>query len=128
MIQTLSKSRSLAGLRVGFAIGHKDLITGLERVKNSFNSYTLDRLALAGAKAAFEDIDYFNETREQIIATRERVKMELESYLFLVLIQKQTFYLLNMTRFMRKKFFRSLKKKEFMSAILTSQELNNIYG
>ena len=55
VIQTLSKSRSLAGLRVGFALGHPVLIEALERVKNSFNSYPLDRFALAGAVAAFEE-------------------------------------------------------------------------
>jgi histidinol-phosphate aminotransferase len=55
VVQTLSKSRSLAGLRVGFAVGHGDLIEALERVKNSFNSYPLDRLAIAGAVAAIED-------------------------------------------------------------------------
>src|SRR5690606_31298100 len=64
VIQTLSKSRSLAGLRVGFAVGHPDLIEALERVKNSFNSYPLDRLAIAGAVAAFEDRDYFEQTRQ----------------------------------------------------------------
>lgn len=69
--QTLSKSRSLAGLRVGFAVGHQDLIAGLERVKNSFNSYPLDRLALAGAEAAFRDGDYFRQTRDAVIAERE---------------------------------------------------------
>jgi histidinol-phosphate aminotransferase len=54
VVQTLSKSRSLAGLRVGLAVGHPDLIEALERVKNSFNSYPLDRLAIVGAAAAFD--------------------------------------------------------------------------
>ncbi len=58
--QTLSKSRSLAGLRVGLAVGHPELIEALERVKNSFNSYPLDRLAIAGAVAAFEDVNISN--------------------------------------------------------------------
>lgn len=71
VIQTLSKSRSLAGLRVGFAVGHPDLIEGLERVKDSFNSYPLDRFALAGAVAALEDEEYFQSTCAHIIATRE---------------------------------------------------------
>lgn len=71
--QTLSKSRSLAGLRVGFAVGHIDLIEGLNRVKNSFNSYPLDRLAQAGAIAAFEDTGWFEHTRQQVIQERERV-------------------------------------------------------
>ncbi|MDY6799426.1 MAG: histidinol-phosphate transaminase, partial [Pseudomonadota bacterium] len=59
--QTLSKARSLAGLRVGFAVGHQDLIEALNRVKNSFNSYPLDRLALAGARAAYEDEAWFRQ-------------------------------------------------------------------
>ena len=77
VVQTLSKSRALAGLRVGFAIGQPALIEALERVKNSFNSYPLDRLAIAGAVAAFEDADYFEQTRRQVIASRERLVAEL---------------------------------------------------
>jgi histidinol-phosphate aminotransferase len=71
VVQTLSKSRSLAGLRVGFAIGDKGLIEGLERVKNSFNSYPLDQLAIAGAVASFGDEDYFQKVRAAVIANRE---------------------------------------------------------
>src|SRR5947207_5136897 len=61
VIQTLSKSRALAGLRVGFAIGQAPLIEALERVKDSFNSYPLDCLAIAGAIAAIEDEAWFAE-------------------------------------------------------------------
>ncbi|PKM45790.1 MAG: histidinol-phosphate transaminase [Gammaproteobacteria bacterium HGW-Gammaproteobacteria-1] len=71
--QTLSKSRSLAGLRVGFALGHADLIQALERVKDSFNSYPLDRLAIAGATAAIEDREHFERTRQAVIAGREEL-------------------------------------------------------
>ena len=77
--QTLSKSRSLAGLRVGFAVGHPDLIEGLERVKNSFNSYPLDRFAINGAVAAFEDQAYFDECCENIIANREHLIKEMQA-------------------------------------------------
>ncbi|KAF1066384.1 MAG: Histidinol-phosphate aminotransferase [Pseudomonas citronellolis] len=83
--QTLSKSRSLAGLRVGFAIGHPDLIEALERVKNSFNSYPLDRLALAGAVAAFEDDAYFQKTCGAVIDSRERLVVALQGLGFDVL-------------------------------------------
>jgi len=82
---TLSKSRSLAGLRVGFAIGHPVLIEGLERVKNSFNSYPLDRLAIVGAVAAIEDDAYFEQTRQAVIATRETLSGELRKLGFEVL-------------------------------------------
>ncbi|MDP1613900.1 MAG: histidinol-phosphate transaminase [Sulfuritalea sp.] len=85
VVQTLSKSRSLAGLRVGFAVGHVDLIEALERVKNSFNSYPLDRLAIAGAVAAFEDREYFKQTCNAVIATREKLVGELTALGFDVL-------------------------------------------
>ena len=77
VVQTLSKSRALAGLRVGFAIGHPPLIEALERVKDSFNSYPLGGLAQAGAIAAIEDEAWFAETRRRIIASRERLVREL---------------------------------------------------
>jgi histidinol-phosphate aminotransferase len=83
--QTLSKSRSLAGLRVGLAVGHPDLIEALERVKNSFNSYPLDRLAIVGAAAAFEDREHFDFTRKAVIASREALTLELRAKGFEVL-------------------------------------------
>ncbi|MDK9714237.1 MAG: histidinol-phosphate transaminase [Sulfuritalea sp.] len=85
VVQTLSKSRSLAGLRVGFAVGHVDLIEALERVKNSFNSYPLDRLAIAGAVAAIEDREYFDKTCQAVIATREKLVGDLKALGFEVL-------------------------------------------
>ncbi|MBC7787063.1 MAG: histidinol-phosphate transaminase [Methylophilaceae bacterium] len=74
---TLSKARSLAGLRVGYTIGHPDLIEALMRVKDSFNSYPIDRFASAGAIAAMQDIDYFYETCNKVIATRELLVRDL---------------------------------------------------
>jgi histidinol-phosphate aminotransferase len=91
VVQTLSKSRSLAGLRVGFAVGHADLIEALERVKNSFNSYPLDRLAIAGAVAAYEDREYFEKTCKAVIATREKLIGELKALGFEVLPSKANF-------------------------------------
>lgn len=73
VVHTLSKSRSLAGLRVGFAIGQRPLIDALERVKDSFNSYPIDRLAEAGATVAIEDEAWFDVTRRKVIASRARV-------------------------------------------------------
>ena len=89
--QTLSKSRSLAGLRVGIAVGHPDLIEALERIKNSFNSYPLDRMAIAGAAAAFEDRAYFEQTCQQVIASREAVVAGLTALGFEVLPSKANF-------------------------------------
>lgn len=83
--QTLSKSRALAGLRVGFAIGQESLINALKGVKNSFNSYPLGRLAQQGAIAAFEDLTYFEQTRKAVIATREHLAQQLAGLGFDVL-------------------------------------------
>ncbi len=85
VIHTLSKSRSLAGLRVGYAIAHPDLIDALNRVKDSFNSYPLDRFAIAGAAAAMEDRTYFAETCRKVVFTRSRLVSELEALGFEVL-------------------------------------------
>ncbi|MBI5901393.1 MAG: histidinol-phosphate transaminase [Rhodocyclales bacterium] len=85
VVHTFSKSRSLAGLRVGFAIGQPDLIEALERVKNSFNSYPLDRLAIAGAVAAIEDRGHFETTRRAVIATREKLVADLTALGFEVI-------------------------------------------
>ncbi len=85
VIHTLSKSRSLAGLRVGFAIGHPALIEALERVKNSFNSYPLDRLAIVGAVAAMEDEAWFAACCQKVIATREALSADLAGQGFEVL-------------------------------------------
>lgn len=85
VVQTLSKSRALAGLRVGLAVGHPDLIDGLERIKNSFNSYPLDRIAIAGAAAAFADREYFEQTCNKVIDSRESVVEQLSALGFEVL-------------------------------------------
>lgn len=85
VVHTLSKSRSLAGLRVGFAAGHPPLIEGLERVKNSFNSYPLDRLAIVGAVAAMEDTEHFERTRQAVIASRNTLTAALAELGFEVL-------------------------------------------
>jgi len=85
VVHTLSKSRSLAGLRVGFAVGHPVLIEALERVKNSFNSYPLDRLAIVGAVAALDDTEHFERTRCAVMATREALTTALAKLGFEVL-------------------------------------------
>lgn len=85
VIHTLSKSRALAGLRVGYAMGHPDLIEALTRVKDSFNSYPLDRLAIAGAVAAMDDVEWFEHTCQKVVSVRERMVAGLRSRGFDVL-------------------------------------------
>jgi histidinol-phosphate aminotransferase len=74
---TLSKSYALAGLRVGYAVGHPDLIEALERVKNSFNSYPIDKLAMTGSVAAIEDQEYLHKISKAVIQTRETLVKDL---------------------------------------------------
>ncbi|MDO7505464.1 histidinol-phosphate transaminase [Acinetobacter baumannii] len=89
--QTTSKSRSLAGLRVGFAIAQSHLIAALEAVKNSFNSYPIDRFAIAAAIASFEDQAYFEEQCQKVITSREKLVRDLTELGFNVLPSKANF-------------------------------------
>lgn len=91
VVQTLSKSRSLAGLRVGFACGQPHLVDALSRVKNSFNSYPLDRLAEAGAIAALQDDAWFKKTRDAVVDTREGLVLQLEDLGFELLPSQANF-------------------------------------
>ena len=79
VVHTTSKARSLAGMRVGFAFGDAALIDALNRVKDSFNSYPLDRLAQVAAQAAYEDTDYFNATCRRVIDSRSRLTHALDA-------------------------------------------------
>jgi histidinol-phosphate aminotransferase len=93
VVQTMSKSRSLAGMRIGYAMGSAVLIEGLERIKNSFNSYPLGHVQLAAAVASFNDPDYFDAMREQVIASRELLVEQLEGLGFDVLPSAANFVL-----------------------------------
>lgn len=95
VVQTFSKSRSLAGLRVGFAMGQPLLIEALRRIKNSFNSYPLDRLASADALAAWWDQDWFEATRQKVIESRDRLAAGLRDAGFSVLPSLTNFLLVS---------------------------------
>ena len=111
VVQTMSKSRSLAGMRVGYAMGSEHLIEGLNRIKNSFNSYPLGHLQIAAAIAAFNDEQYFKNTSQQVIAERERVVDELESLGFEVLPSKANFILAQHTTNAADELADSLREK-----------------
>lgn len=111
VIQTLSKSRSLAGLRVGIALGSEELIEGLNRIKNSFNSYTMDRLALAGAQAALEDQAYFEETRQRVIKTREWTVVQLQQLGFKVIESKANFVFTTHPEQEARQLFQALRER-----------------
>lgn len=111
VIQTTSKSRALAGLRVGFALGNKELIDGLTRIKDSFNSYTIDRLAMAGATAAFRDHAYFSESTKKIIRTRERTIQRLGELDFDVLPSRANFVFAKPLKQNAKSLYELLKER-----------------
>jgi len=110
-VHTLSKSASLAGLRAGFAIGSEKLIEGLCRIRDSFNSYTMDRLALAGASAAIEDAAYYYEINRRVIATRERITAALRALGFDVLQSAANFIFIKPPKINGKDFFAALREK-----------------
>ena len=85
IVQTTSKSRSLAGMRIGYALGSETLISTLEAVKNSYNSYTMDAVALAVGEASIRDEAYFQGTCRKVAATRDRSADELRALGFTVL-------------------------------------------
>ncbi len=91
VVQTFSKGRSLAGMRVGYAMGDESLIAALTRVKDSFNSYPLDRLAQVAAIAALEDDAWFRESRDKVMASRERLTFALISLGFDVILSEANF-------------------------------------
>ncbi|MCD8381444.1 MAG: histidinol-phosphate transaminase [Clostridiales bacterium] len=111
VVQTASKSRSLAGLRVGFAFGQPDLIAGLNCVKNSVNSYTLDRLAIAGATASVRDVDYFDARRRWVMETRERTAKRLKALGFTVLPSKANFIFVSHPAVSGRELFSGLRRE-----------------
>lgn len=125
VVQTFSKSRSLAGLRVGFALGNQDLIQGLERIKNSLNSYTLDRLALAGAVEAIKDKAYFEETCQKIIRTRERVIGELLQIGFKVIPSKTNFIFISHPTVKAEGLFKKLKEEAVLVRYFNQPRIDN---
>lgn len=125
VIQTLSKSRSLAGLRVGVAYGCEELIQGLDRLKNSFNSYTLDRVALAGAIAAFEDKAYFEEMAAKVIATRAWTMKQLQALGFHVTDSKANFVFVSHPEVPAQKLFTELREQGVLVRYFNQPRIDN---
>jgi len=111
VVHTLSKSRALAGLRVGFAVGHPALIEGLERVKNSFNSYPLGRLAQAGAVAAIKDQAHLEATSAKVIQTRNRLIKELNTLGFDTLPSTANFIFTRHPKHAGEKLYQALRDR-----------------
>lgn len=125
VVQTMSKSRSLAGLRVGFAIGHPALVQALTRIKDSFNSYTLDRLAIAGAEAAMEAKEYFRQTTEKIIHTRNWVSEQMKEHGFHVLPSQANFIFVSHARIPAKLLYENLKETGVLVRHFDKEPIDN---
>ena len=111
VVQTFSKSRQLAGARLGLAMGSADLIADLNRVKFSLNPYNINRLTLKAGAAALEDTAYFEKTRAAIIETREATKAALQKRGFNVLDSRSNFLFASTDRKDGSELYRMLKEK-----------------
>lgn len=122
---TFSKSRSLAGLRIGFAIGSKALIDVMEAVKNSYNSYTVDSLSIEMGAASIEDDEYFKSTCQKVIETRERVTLELEKLGFDVLDSQTNFIFATHNEHNMKSLFEYLKTQKVFIRYFSLPRIEN---
>ncbi len=111
VVQTASKSRSLAGLRVGWALGDENLIAALRCVRDSVNSYTVDRLAAAGPAAALDDGAYFDQTRKAIMETRDKTWRRLRDMGFDVAPSKSNFLFAAYPGIPGKELFQGLRER-----------------
>jgi len=125
VVQTFSKSRSLAGLRVGFAIAPAELVNGLERVKNSFNSYPLDRIAIEGATASILDKTYFEQTCQKIISTRETTKKALQTIGFTTLPSSSNFIFAMTEKLPAEEIYLALKRQGVLVRYFNKPRINN---
>ena len=122
---TFSKSRSLAGLRIGFAIGSKALIDVMEAVKNSYNSYTVDSLSIEMGAASIEDDEYFKSTCKKVIKTRERVTLELKKLGFDVLDSQTNFIFATHNKHNMKSLFEYLKTQKVFIRYFSLPRIEN---
>ncbi|CAM0553280.1 histidinol-phosphate transaminase [Vreelandella titanicae] len=122
---TFSKSRSLAGLRLGYAVGSEELIDGLLRVKDSFNSFPVDSLASLVGIAALKDVEHFEACRERVITTRERTHRRLEALGFEVLPSKANFVLAQHPNHEGAQLFAGLRERGILVRHFNTSDLNN---
>lgn len=114
VVQTFSKSRSLAGARVGFAIGSKPVIADLNKIKFSFNPYNINRLSILAASAAMKDRDYFRETCRKIVNTRQRLVKQMKAMKFHILPSKANFLFVRHDNISGKHYFERLRENNIL--------------
>lgn len=125
VVGTFSKSHSLAGMRIGYAIASKELIGVLEAVKNSYNSYTVDALSVAMGAASISDEEYFNEVTRKIVGTRERVSEKLCALGFDVFDSSANFIMATHSNYSMKEMFEYLKTKKIFIRYFNLPRIDN---
>ncbi len=126
VVQTFSKSRSMAGARIGYVFGSEKLIKYLNDVKYSFNSYTMDQLTLVTGAAALSDEAYFQETLAKIIATRERVKGQLRELGFTMPDSKSNFLFISHPKVAARELFAMLREKNIYVRYFDKPRIHNM--
>ncbi|MBQ1687917.1 MAG: histidinol-phosphate transaminase [Lachnospiraceae bacterium] len=125
VVQTFSKSRSMAGMRIGFAIGNSRLIKALNDVKYAYNSYTMSRLALQTGVASLKDVAYFEETCNKIITTRERVKKKMKDLGFSFPDSKTNFLFATHESVPAKELFLALREQNIFVRYFEKPRIDN---
>ncbi|WP_300716386.1 histidinol-phosphate transaminase [uncultured Brachyspira sp.] len=125
VIQTFSKSRSLAGIRLGFALGNENLIQGLKNIKYSFNSYTINRLSIIAGIEAVKDKKYFEYSVSKIINTRERIKTQLKELDFKVLDSKSNFLFISHKNIFAENIYLKLKDNGILVRYFKTDIIDN---
>lgn len=125
VVQTYSKSRSLAGLRIGYAIGNKELIKAMNDVKYSYNSYTMNEPSIVLGTAILEDEEYFQETRNKIIDTREWFQIEMRKIGFSFADSKANFIFATHESVPAKEIFEAAKKAKIYVRYFDQPRINN---
>ena len=125
VVSTLSKSRQLAGARIGFAIASKEIIQDLNTIKYSFNPYNLNRLSILMGAAALDDVEYFNKTREVIMKNRDYLRGALMALGFKVTDSKSNFVLASTPKMGGKDLYLALKQKGVLVRFLSDELLKD---
>lgn len=125
VVHTLSKSRALAGLRVGFAMASKEIVAALIKVKDSFNSYPLDSLAQAGAAASIRDVDHFKQSCDAVVQARDALSAELTDLGFHVLPSQANFVFVRHTSYDARMISRALRERGILVRHLNQPRIEN---
>ena len=125
VVQTFSKSRSFAGMRLGYAIGSGNIIEGLNRLKFSFNSYTIDRISIEAGIESFKDDDYFVKTNTKIIETREETVKKLKELGFKVLNSSANFIFISHNKVFAGDLYKQLKDNGILVRYFAKNRIDN---